>query len=93
MEISNNHIRFLGNMRLNVWDCGGQIKCVQSLLAVQHGNDVGATSACRYRDSLNARRTSFLHYNSPNVWQDRLVATLVIPWVSTRALKQGDTPF
>lgn len=38
MEVEHSHVRFLGNLVLNLWDCGGQDTFMESYFASQRDN-------------------------------------------------------
>ena len=70
IDVEQNHVRFLGDLILNLWDCGGQDSFMDSYLSTQRSTifqhvwvliyvfEVGARDAAKdaeyYRDCLDA---------------------------------------
>ncbi|WFD05172.1 GTP-binding protein gtr1 [Malassezia vespertilionis] len=48
IEVEHSHVRFPGNLVLNLWDCGGQKTYMESYMDTQKGNVFSAVGALIY---------------------------------------------
>ena len=55
VDVSHDHIRFLGRLNLNLWDCGGQEKYLEKYLAERKESVFSNVKVERYRQGVNCR--------------------------------------
>jgi Ras-related GTP-binding protein A/B len=63
IDVEQNHVRFLGDLILNLWDCGGQDSFMQSYLSTQASTIFSNVGVMIYVFDLHSREvTSDLEY-------------------------------
>ncbi|KAJ9452531.1 Ras-related GTP-binding protein A [Diplonema papillatum] len=69
-EVEYSHVRFLGNLVLNLWDCGGQVSFVKNYLSTQEKHVFSNVAVLIYVFDIEMRPPM----HSDEEWQNQLIA-------------------
>jgi Ras-related GTP-binding protein A/B len=58
IDVEQNHVRFLGDLILNLWDCGGQDSFMQSYLSTQQSTIFSNVGVLIYVFDLHSREVA-----------------------------------
>src|SRR6266850_833963 len=83
IDVEQNHVRFLGDLILNLWDCGGQDAFMDSYLSTQRSTifqHVGAVQICDFEVSAHdaAKDAAYSSANRENSCNMVRVNTCVV---------------
>lgn len=63
LDVQHDHIRFLGRLNLNLWDCGGQIKFFTNYIKSRRDNVFGSVKVLIYVFDIETMHLSAEHPN------------------------------
>ncbi|KAK5703663.1 GTP-binding protein gtr1, partial [Elasticomyces elasticus] len=55
IDVEHSHVKFMGNLTLNLWDCGGQDAFMETYLASQRGNIFSDVAVLIYVFDIESR--------------------------------------
>lgn len=80
VDVEHSHVRFLGNLVLNLWDCGGQESFMEQYFASQKDNIFRNVEVLIYVFDVESRELD----NDVHYYQSCLEAIIkVICWYAT----------